>query len=142
MTVTPMIINFIKKFEGFSSKVYICPAGIKTIGYGHVVNIKEHFDIINEEIAEQLLIKDISKAQQAVISNIYTELTQEQFVALTSFAFNLGYAALQRSTLRQKVNRNEHFQVPKELMRWVYSSGKILPGLVRRREAEAELYML
>ena len=84
----------------------------------------------------------ISKAQQAVISNIYTELTQEQFVALTSFTFNLGYAALQRSTLRQKVNRNEHFQVPKELMRWVYSSGKILPGLVRRREAEAELYML
>ncbi len=67
-------------------------------------------------------------------------LTQEQFVALTSFTFNLGYAALQRSTLRQKVNRNEHFQVPKELMRWVYSSGKILPGLVRRREAE--LYML
>lgn len=142
MNITPMIINFIKKFEGFSSKAYICPAGIKTIGYGHVVNIKEHFDIINEEIAEQILIKDISKAQQAVISNIYTELTQEQFVALTSFTFNLGYAALQRSTLRQKVNRNEHFQVPKELMRWVYSSGKILPGLVRRREAEAELYML
>jgi lysozyme len=137
-----MLINFIKKFEGFSSKVYVCPAGVKTIGYGHVLNIKEHFDVITEEIAEQLLTKDIYQAQQVVLRNIYTDLTQEQFSALTSFTFNLGFAALQRSTLRQKINRNEHFQVPKELMRWVCSCGKIMPGLVRRREAEAELYML
>ena len=68
-------------------------------------------------------------------------LKQEQFDALVSFTFNVGAAALQRSTLRQKINRQEHEYVPKELMRWVYAGGNIMPGLVRRRMAELDLYI-
>jgi len=60
--------------------------------------------------------------------------------ALVSFTFNLGSAALQRSTLRRKVNREEHDDVPSELMKWVWAGGKKLRGLVRRREEELKLY--
>ena len=67
-------------------------------------------------------------------------LTDGQFDALTSFTFNLGGGALQRSTLRRKVNREEHSAVPGEFRRWVWAGGRKLKGLVRRREAEAALY--
>jgi len=77
-----------------------------------------------------------------VLRNINIELTQGQFDALVSFTFNLGSGALQRSTLRQKINRQEHDAVPKEFMRWVHVSGMVVPGLVRRRQAELELYIL
>ena len=141
MEISTNLINFIKKFEGYSSHAYICLAGKKTIGYGHVLKEKENIETISEEKAEELLYDDINKASCSVIRNISAKLTQGQFVALTSFTFNLGAASLQRSTLRQKVNRNEHSQVPSELMRWVYSCGKVIPGLVRRREEESNIYM-
>lgn len=63
-----------------------------------------------------------------------------RFDALVSFTFNLGGGALQRSTLRRKVNREEHEDVPREFLRWVWAGGRKLRGLVRRREAEALLY--
>jgi len=142
MIASTEIIELIKSFEGFSSKVYLCPAGLETIGYGHVITAVEKFKIINKENAEKLLKQDVYKAEVLVIRNIHINLTQSQFDALISFTFNLGGAALQRSTLRQKVNRNDHMQVPKELMRWVCSNGQVLPGLIRRRSLESNLYML
>ncbi len=134
------ITNLIKEFEGFRAKVYICPAGFKTIGYGHTLSINDALNNISEEEAENLLQQDIANAQNSVFRNIKATLTQGQFDALTSFTFNLGAAALQRSTLRQKINRSEHHEVPKEFMRWIYASGVILPGLIRRRQAEVFLY--
>lgn len=71
---------------------------------------------------------------------ISVPLTDGQFDALVSFTFNLGAGALQRSTLRLKVNRGEHDGVPAELMKWVWAAGKTLPGLVRRRRLESILY--
>lgn len=71
---------------------------------------------------------------------ISVPLTDGQFDALVSFTFNLGAGALQRSTLRRKVNRGEHQAVPAEFMKWVWAAGKRLPGLVRRRRAEAFAY--
>ena len=71
---------------------------------------------------------------------ISVPLTGGQFDALVSFTFNLGAGALQRSTLRRKVNRGEHQAVPAELMKWVWAAGKRLPGLVRRRKSEALVY--
>ena len=68
-------------------------------------------------------------------------LTDNQFAALVSFTFNLGGGALQRSTLRQKVNRKEHGEVPAEFMKWVRAGGRKLPGLIKRRAAEAALYV-
>ncbi|QNQ61407.1 lysozyme [Brucella sp. 6810] len=72
---------------------------------------------------------------------ISVPLTDGQFDALVSFTLNLGAGALQRSTLRRKVNRGEHESVPAELMKWVRAAGKRLPGLVRRRSAERVAYL-
>lgn len=95
---------------------------------------------ISYEAATALLIKDVQSAERAVLRLIRVPLTDGQFDALVSFTFNLGSGALQRSTLRRKVNREEHTQVPTQLMRWVWAGGRKLRGLVRRREAEIQLY--
>jgi len=135
-------LNLIKRFEGFSETVYICPAGYPTIGYGHVVKDHENFSCgISEEEAEDLLREDTQVAENAVLRLITVPLTDGQFDALVSFTFNLGGGALQRSTLRRKVNREEHEDVPREFLRWVWAGGRKLKGLIKRREAEAVFYM-
>lgn len=136
-------LNLIKRFEGFISTIYICPAGYPTIGYGHVVlaHEREQFAAgITQAEATELLRKDVRIAERAVLRLISVPLTDGQFDALVSFTFNLGAGALQRSTLRRKVNRSEHQAVPAELMKWVWAAGKKLPGLVRRRQAEGACY--
>jgi lysozyme len=134
-------ITLIKSFEGFAATPYLCPGGYYTIGYGHVIQKDEIFsDTIDHSIAIKLLKKDVKISEMAVLRFIDTPLHQSQFDALVSFTFNLGAGALQRSTLRRKINRNQHDDVPNELMRWVYSGGKKLAGLVRRRQAESLLY--
>jgi GH24 family phage-related lysozyme (muramidase) len=90
--------------------------------------------------ATDILRKDVGIVERAVVRLIYVPLTDGQFDALVSFTFNLGAGALQRSTLRRQVNRGEHESVPAELMKWVWAAGKRLPGLVRRRRAEASAY--
>lgn len=141
--ITQNGINLIKRFEGFSAHIYICPAGYPTIGYGHVV--KEHEreifkNGITEEQAEELLRLDVQEAEGGVLRLITVPLTDNQFDALVSFTFNLGAGALQRSTLRWKVNREEHEEAPAEFMKWVWAGGKKLEGLIRRREAEMLCY--
>ena len=141
--VTEEGLNLIKRFEGFSSTIYICPAGYPTIGYGHVVLAHEQDQFatgITQAEATELLRKDVRIAERAVLRLISVPLTDGQFDALISFTFNLGAGALQRSTLRRKVNRGEHQAVPAELMKWVWAAGKRLPGLVRRRQAEVVAY--
>lgn len=141
--VTEEGLNLIKRFEGFSPNIYICPAGYPTIGYGHVVLAHERELLaagITPAQATELLRKDVGIAERAVLRLISMPLTDGQFDALVSFTFNLGAGALQRSTLRRKVNRGEHESVPAELMKWVWAAGKRMPGLVRRRKAEALVY--
>jgi len=79
-------------------------------------------------------------AERAVLRLISVPLANGQFDALVSFTFNLGAGALQRSTLRHKVNREEHTDVPAEFIKWIWAGGKKLNGLVKRRKAEAEMY--
>ena len=141
--VTEAGLDLIKRFEGFSPKIYICPAGYPTIGYGHVVLAHEQDQFaggVTQAEATELLRKDVRIAERAVLRLISVPLTDGQFDALVSFTFNLGAGALQRSTLRLKVNRGEHDGVPAELMKWVWAAGKTLPGLVRRRRLESILY--
>ena len=136
-------LALIKRFEGFASEIYICPGGWPTIGYGHVVRDGEQVrfaDGIDEATAKDLLRRDVESAERAVPRLIRVPLEDGQFDAICSFTFNLGAGALQRSTLRRKMNREEHAAVPAEFRRWVWASGRKLKGLVRRREAEAELY--
>lgn len=141
--VTEAGLDLIKRFEGFSPTIYICPAGYPTIGYGHVVLTHERDQFatgITPAQANELLREDAAIAERAVLRLISVPLTDGQFGALVSFTFNLGAGALQRSTLRLKVNRGEHESVPAELMKWVWAAGKKLPGLVRRRTEEALAY--
>lgn len=141
--VTEEGLNLIKRFEGFSPNIYICPAGYPTVGYGHVLLAHEQDQFaagITPAQATQLLRKDAAIAERAVLRLISLPLTDGQFDALVSFTFNLGAGALQRSTLRRKVNRGEHEDVPAELMKWVWAAGKRMPGLVRRRQIDALHY--
>lgn len=133
--------NLIKQFEGVRLKAYGCPAGYPTIGYGHVIRSSESFEYgITTAQAEALLLGDIAHVEAALGRLIQAPLTQNQFDALVSFTFNLGAGALQRSTLRRKINRHHHEEAPNELMRWVFAGGRRLLGLVKRRRAEALLY--
>ena len=137
--ITEEGIELIKRFEGFSPKIYICPAGYPTIGYGHLIRSYERFsnDGISIDEATRLLKDDIFHSEKAVLRLVDVPLTDGQFDALVSFTFNLGAGALQRSTLRRKLNRGEYLAVPNEIRRWVWSGGTKLKGLIRRRNAEA-----
>ena len=132
-------IEFIKAHEGLRLDAYLCPAGVPTIGYGHTYNVKIG-DRITAEQAEMLLIGDLIVAETEV--NRYgLHLTQNQFDALVSFVFNVGAGNFRNSTLlkRLKANPNDP-DIANQFKRWVYSDGKVLPGLVRRRNEEAKLY--
>lgn len=140
--VTQDGIGLIKRFEGFSATVYICPAGYPTIGYGHLVREAERYEQgITEAEAEDLLRRDVQTAEKAVLCLIDVPLTDGQFDALVSFTFSLGAGALQRSTLRRKVNRQAHSEVPEQFKHWVWARGKKLAGLINRRAAEANKYL-
>jgi lysozyme len=136
-------LDLIKRFEGFRPTVYICPAGWPTIGYGHVVRESERGRFsagIDERAAEELLRCDVETAEKGVLRLIHEPLSDGQFSALVSFTFNLGAGALQRSTLRRKINRGEHEAVPAEFRRWVWAGGRKLTGLMRRRAAESVMF--
>lgn len=135
-------LALIEQFEGFVTTPYRCPAGWWTIGYGHVIREAEQERLVqvDRSTARELLQQDVRVVEQAIARLIHVPLTQPQFDALVSFTFNLGAGALQRSSFRRKINRGEHEEVPRELMRWVWGGGRKLPGLVRRRAAEGRLY--
>jgi lysozyme len=139
--VLPSIVELIKDFEKFSPTSYICAGGAKTIGYGHVILANEQIpQQIDEDFAHELLNRDILISQTSVLRNINVPLSDNQFGALVSFTFNVGGAALQRSTLKQQLNRYEYLLVPVELNKWVFAGAKKLPGLIKRRRIEAELF--
>ena len=134
-------IDFIKSFESFSPIVYICPGGVRTIGYGHVLTQSEYYSRISQIDAEELLKRDLAYIERSVIRNISGYLKQNQFDALVSFTFNVGSGALQRSRLRQKINYGSSMdEISEEFLSWVYAQGRKLPGLVRRRIFEARIY--
>lgn len=133
--------KLIRSFEGFSSVPYHCAAGFLTVGWGHVVRPGELIpDPFTEETAEKYLDQDIQIAEKAISRLIRVPLNQNQWDALTSFVFNLGPGALQASTLRQVINRQDFDEAPDQIRRWVYAGGRRLAGLVRRREIEARLF--
>ena len=96
---------------------------------------------ITEAEAEALLIRDLESSEGWVSRLIKTALTENQYSALTSFTFNVGAGALQRSTLRMKLNRGEYQGAADEFPKWRMAGGRILAGLVRRRTAERALFL-
>jgi len=139
-------IDMIKSFEGFRGTPYKCPAGIPTIGYGATFypngkKVTMTDAAITEEQATELLAHMLVSFEKYVDSYCVDTITQNQFDALVSFAYNLGPANLKASTLLKKVNANSSDEsIRLEFMKWVKAGGKTLKGLVRRREAEADLY--
>ncbi len=135
-------VDLVKHFEGFSPRVYICPAGYPTIGYGHVC-AKDHPEI-DATAGEAYLRADMVKAATAVAKNCpraLVDMTDEQYGALVSFVFNVGTGAFAASTLRRKVNAGEWGDAAYQFTRWIHGGGKVLPGLVTRRNAEARYSM-
>ncbi len=130
--------------EGFEPEIYHDAAGLATIGYGHLLHHGEAEMFKNgiiPEAGEALLIKDVLSAEYAVLRLVRVTLTDGQFDVLVSFTFNLGSGSLQRSTLRHKVNHEEHDEVQEQFLRCIWAGGRRLRGLVRRREAESLLYI-
>jgi lysozyme len=133
-------IRLIKEFEGLRLQSYRCPAGVWTIGYGHTATAKPG-QTITEAEADRLLRQDLALFEECVRSAVRIPVTQNQFSALVSLAFNIGCGALQGSTLIRLLNANKVQEAAQEFLRWVNANGKPLPGLVRRRQAERTLFL-
>ena len=132
-------IEFIKRHEELRLKAYQCPAGVPTIGYGHTKGVRLG-QVITEAEAEKLLIQDLRVAEDEINRHLLP-LKQHQFDSLTSFVFNVGIGSFGRSTLLKRLKMDvNHPDIASQFNRWVYGGGKILPGLVRRRREEANLY--
>lgn len=132
-------IELIKRHEGLRLRAYLCPAGVWTIGYGHTGGVKSG-DVITGARADVLLRDDLTWAEREVNAQ-GLNLVQNQFDALVSFVFNVGREQFIKSTLLRiaKANTNDP-RIRAEFSRWVYAKGKVLPGLVARREEESTLY--
>lgn len=134
-------IDLIKQFEGLSLKVYDDAVGLKTIGYGHLIKKGEVFTTLTQKEAEDLLAKDLKQFEVGVSTSVKVALTQNQFDALVSFAFNLGMSNLNSSTLLKKLNAGDITGASNEFVRWNKAGNKVLAGLTRRRMAEKELFL-
>jgi lysozyme len=137
-------LQLIRKYEGCKSTPYRCPAGLYTVGYGHVIgNGLQLPDEWNRTLSlgeiNELLRTDLARFERGVLRYCPVYLTQSQFDALVSFSFNLGLGVLQRSTLRQKINRGDA-DAAKVILKYNMAGGRILKGLIRRRQAEYRLF--
>lgn len=139
MKASKSCLEAIKVFEGFRAEAYKCPAGVWTIGYGHTKGVKAGQTITPCQ-AEELLLQDLLPCEKFVCS-LKMPPTQSQFDALIDFAFNLGTEALRTSTLLRIIQATPSSpSIRTEFMRWVHADGKVLPGLVKRRDWDAKRY--
>ena len=146
--LSPAGVDLISRFEGFSATLYNDPAGHCTIGFGHLVHRgptngsePEEFKAgISRQRALELLHQDAQQAVSAIERLVAVPMSQPQLDALASFVFNVGVGAFAESTLLKVLNAGHYDRAPNELGRWVHADGKVLPGLVRRRAAEAAMF--
>ena len=133
-------IDLIKSFEGFSADPYQDQVGVWTIGYGHTSGVTADSASITEDQAVVLLQQDVADAITSIENNITAVLTDNQFAALVSLVYNVGSAPL-RGTLGTALNAGQYSFAANQFGRWVYSGHQQIEGLVRRREAERELFV-
>lgn len=132
-------LALIKESEGLMLKAYQDAVGVWTIGYGSTGEHVHPGDVITEARAEELLRDDLARFEDYVATNC-DPCTDNQFAALVSFAFNLGNESLKTSTLRRKHMEGDYAGAAGEFGKWVNAGGRVLPGLVKRRAKEAQLY--
>ena len=146
--ISSKCVELVKKFEGLSLKAYPDPAtGGEpiTIGYGSTryangdkVKLGE---IVTMQEAERLLVNDLERRCKAIIGWLPEQINQNQIDAVVSFAYNCGVGAFEKSTLRKMIwDKPNDPAIREQFMKWVRGGGKIMPGLVKRRKAEADLY--
>jgi lysozyme len=146
--------KLLAEWEGFETRVYKDSAGLPTIGVGHLLTQDERSSgkiIINGQtvrysngITKQqvydLLDQDLNRFEDVVNQRVTVPLEQSQFDALVSFSFNVGVGAFKNSTLLKRLNAGDYADVPNQLGRWVHSGGRVVQGLINRREHEIQLW--
>ncbi len=140
MKAGPAAVDLVAEMEGFRAQAYLCPAGVWTIGYGHTADVVKNM-VISKATARQLLESDLQQAASAVRAAVSVKLSQNQFDALVSFVFNVGAGAFGESTLLGLLNKGDFSGAAEQFRRWNKSGKVVLPGLVRRRAAERELFL-
>jgi len=156
--VSSACIEGIKKDEGVRVRPYRCPALLWTVGVGHVIDpnhirtpfnerkglsIPDGWDrVLSMAEVDRILAEDLATFERGVLRLCPTGLTQGRFDALVSFSFNVGLGNLQRSTIRMKHNRGEYEAAADAFLAWTKAGGKELPGLVKRRKHEREMYLI
>jgi lysozyme len=140
------VIALCKRFEGFSAKPYLCPAGIWTIGYGSTYyasgrKVMQNDQHITKEQAEELLLRELHHTYLPGVLRLCPGLAADErkLNAIVDFVYNLGVGRLQTSTLRRKINAQDWAGAQEQLMLWTRGGGRVLPGLVSRRKAECAL---
>lgn len=142
MQTSPEGLEFITKHEGEVLSVYDDVAGYPTIGVGHLIrdDDPDFSGGITHAQAIELLRKDAGHAEDSVSGRVTVDLTQTQYDALVSFVFNIGGGAFRASTLLRLLNQGQYDDVPEQLRRWNKAGGKVVQGLINRREAECRLW--
>lgn len=138
-TINANGLALIKEHEGCKLEAYQDTDGIWTIGYGHTQGVKPG-DICSMAQADMYLDADLQNAEDAVSELVKVHLTDNQFAALVSFTFNVGVGQFTASTMLKKLNESLYYLVPDYLKSWVWSGGRVVPGLVSRRKAEIQLW--
>jgi lysozyme len=145
MRINDRGLQLVKHFEGVRLTAYADPVGILTIGYGHTGPDVRRGMTITIAQADSLLRSDLGTAETAVVALARAPLTSDQASALVSFAFNLGRGNLAASTLLRKLNAGDPAAAADEFARWVHGTVRgekvVLPGLVRRRREERNLFL-
>jgi lysozyme len=145
MKMTDEGLALIKEFEGFRTQAYRDPVGVWTIGYGHTAMAGEPVVksglVVSEAEASAILRRDVEMFSRGVRKALTRSVSDQQFSALVSFAYNVGLGALAGSSVLRAVNAGDFEAVPRRLALWTKAGGRVLPGLVRRRAAEAALFV-
>jgi len=141
MNLTKAGLDLIKEFEGCQLKAYLCPANVWTIGWGHTGDVKSG-QVITQAKADSLLVTDMAIYVAGVNKLAGVPVNQNEFDALVSFAYNCGVEALASSTMLKLIHDRKFVQASLEFAKWNKGAGKVLAGLVRRREAERHLFMM
>lgn len=140
MNTNPTGIELIKQFEGLSIMAYKCFAGVWTIGYGHTGDVYPG-QVITKQDAEALLRQDLGKFEKGISASLGgASTTDNQFSAMVSLAYNIGLVAFKSSSVLRHHREGNPEKAAQSFLLWDKAGGKALPGLARRRRAEAALY--
>ena len=139
MIISKNGLDLIKQFESLQLKAYKCSANVWTIGYGHTKNVKEG-DRISQDQANCFLMQDLYSVERVIVHLVKVKLNQNQFDALCSLIFNIGISAFKKSTLLAKLNNGDYIGAAEQFRRWNKVNNVVMAGLVRRRQAEEDLF--